>query len=232
MDRNQKNVNPLGVRFKERDVYARSRKRMVEAQLMSRGISQKNLLHAMASVPRHLFVEEAFHVQAYGDHALPIGEKQTITQPYMLALMIESLELKGGERVLDVGSGSGYSSAVLSLLAGKVFSVERLSRIAERAGKLLDRLQSSNVVIKVGDGTAGWPEEAPFDAIIVGACAPEIPPPFIEQLKPGGRLVIPVGKDPDSQQLVKVVKRGSTAAMSVITRCRFVKLVGRFGWQS
>lgn len=229
MEKKQNLVNPSGVRFRERDLYSRSRKRMVE-DLSLRGIRGKGLLHAMEVVPRHLFVEDVFHAQAYGDHALPIGEKQTITQPYMLALMIESLGLKGGERVLDVGSGSGYSSAVLSLLAQKVYSVERIPKIAERAGKLIDRLHSANVVIRVGDGTMGWPEEAPFDAIIVGASPPEVPAPFLDQLKPGGRLVIPVGKDPDSQSLLKITKRGSRFVKTTITGCRFVQLVGRFGW--
>ncbi len=229
MDNKQRQVKPSGVRFRERDLFLRSRRRMV-SDLIAKGISNKGLLHAMSVVPRHLFVEEVFYARAYGEHALPIGEKQTITQPYMLALMIESLGLTGDERVLDVGSGSGYSSAVLSLLAQKVYSVERISKIAERAGKLLDRLHTSNVVIRVGDGTMGWAEEAPFDAIIVGASPPEIPEPLLAQLRPGGRLVIPVGKDPDTQLLVKITKRGSRFVKTTITGCRFVQLVGRFGW--
>src|SRR3990172_4559652 len=165
---------------------------MVQTKLVKRGIRQKTLLDAMAKIPRHIFIEEGLYSQAYGDHALPIGKKQTISQPYTIARMIESIALTGREKVLEIGSGSGYQSAVLSMLADKVYSVERISSIAARARKILDGLFCSNVVIRVGDGTLGLSDEAPFDAIIVSAASPGIPEAYIKELSDGGRLVIPV----------------------------------------
>lgn len=205
---------------------------MVETQLVVRGIKNPSVLEAMKTVPRHMFVDEGLSPQAYSDYPLPIGEKQTISQPYMVAYMTEALELTGTEKVLEIGTGSGYQCAVLSLLAERVFSVERISTLASRARRLLDKLAYSNVVVRVDDGTGGWPDEAPFDAIIVTAAAPEIPEQYIEQLAPGGRLVIPVGSEL-MQDLVKITKdEGGAIRREDLGACRFVKLVGRHGWQT
>jgi len=223
-------VNPRGVRVKARDAYTISRERMVAEQLVGRGIKDKRLLKAISIVPRHLFVAEGFTASAYGDHALPIGEKQTITQPYMVAFMIERLGLKGTEKVLDIGSGSGYQSAVLSLLAGRVFCMERISRIASKSRRLLDELHCANVVLRVGDGTLGWREEAPFDAIIISASGPHVPTALLTQLRPGGRLIMPVGAEFEDQHLILVTRRGSSFEQVDLGPCRFVKLLGKDGW--
>jgi protein-L-isoaspartate(D-aspartate) O-methyltransferase len=202
---------------------------MVADQLETRGITDRRVLAAMGEVPRHLFVESALADRAYEDRALPIGERQTISQPYMVGLMTQALELTGGERVLEIGTGSGYQAAVLAHLASRVYSVERIKPLADRARELLDRLKLFNVVIKVFDGTFGWLEEAPFDAIIVTAAAPAVPQPLIDQLKEGGRLVAPVGDRLD-QRLVKLVKRSSGSRTTVLTDCTFVPLIGAHGW--
>ena len=205
---------------------------MVETQLIPRGIKDKRVINAMLTIPRHLFVpEEALWSQAYSDFPLPIGEKQTISQPYIVALMTEALELKGSERVLEIGTGSGYQTAILSMLAGKVYSIERISTLAARARKVLDSINCSNVVIKIGDGTLGWPEESPYDAILTTAAAPEIPKCYIDQLKIAGRLIIPVG-DVYSQVLVKVIKTKDGIIKQDMGGCRFVKLIGRYGWKA
>jgi protein-L-isoaspartate(D-aspartate) O-methyltransferase len=202
---------------------------MLVEQLETRGIADQRVLAAMGAVPRHLFVESALADRAYEDRALPIGQRQTISQPYMVALMTQALELTGAERVLEIGAGSGYQAAILSHLASRVYSVERVKALANRARKVLDRLKLFNVVIRVFDGTFGWPEEAPFDAIIVTAGAPAVPQPLIDQLKEGGRLVAPVG-DREGQQLVKLVKRSSGVETTVLTECAFVPLIGAHGW--
>jgi len=205
---------------------------MVETQLIPRGIKDKRVVDAMLTIPRHLFVpEEALWSQAYSDFPLPIGEKQTISQPFIVALMTEILELKETEKVLEIGTGSGYQTAVLSMLADKVYSIERISSLATRARKVLDSINCSNVVIKIGDGTLGWPDEAPFDAILTTAAAPDIPACYVEQLKIGGRLVIPVG-DEYVQTLVKVIKTDKGVIRQDMGGCRFVKLIGRYGWKA
>lgn len=204
---------------------------MVDKQIAARGISCEPILAAMRKVPRHLFVEEILHDKAYGDHALPIGEGQTISQPYMVASMIDALGLDGSERLLELGTGSGYQTAVLSMLAFKVFSIERIPQMAVRARKLLDELHASNVIIRAGDGTLGWPDEAPFDAIIVAAASPEVPAALIDQLKVGARLIIPIGTARE-QTLLKITKRDNGVVREVISECRFVKLIGKHGWQS
>lgn len=211
--------------------FAIARERMVADQLRARGITDPRVLTAMGRVPRHRFVEEALVGRAYGDYPLPIGEKQTISQPYMVALMTQALELGGGERVLEVGTGSGYQTAVLAEMAGKVYSIERIRTLAERARAMLEELGYYNVLIRVGDGTLGWREEAPFDAVLVTAAAPEVPGPLVEQLKPGGRLVIPVGGT-TAQVLKSLVKEpDGTVRESELVGCVFVKLVGEQGWQ-
>ncbi|OGQ57510.1 MAG: protein-L-isoaspartate O-methyltransferase [Deltaproteobacteria bacterium RIFCSPLOWO2_02_FULL_53_8] len=203
---------------------------MVDTQIAARGISRKAILDAMRKVPRHLFVDEIFHGKAYGDFALPIGEGQTISQPYMVASMIDALELTGQERLLELGTGTGYQTAVLSMLAYKVFSIERIASMAVRARKTLDGLHASNVILKTGDGTLGWPDEAPFDAIIVAAGSPEVPSALVEQLNAGGRLIIPVGTE-DKQRLVMITKKEVGIVREELSDCRFVKLVGKHGWQ-
>jgi len=212
--------------------YDIARKRMVEGQLIARGIRDRRVIEAMLKLPRHLFVEEAMAAQAYNDNPLPIGERQTISQPYMVALMTELMELKGKEKVLEIGTGSGYQAAVLAMLADRVCTIERIRPLAMRARKVLDSLRLLNINIKIDDGTVGWEEEAPFDAILVTAGAPDIPPKLVEQLAPGGRLVLPVG-DQFSQTLVRVLKReDGTYATEQSIGCRFVKLIGRNGWET
>ncbi|MRR57536.1 MAG: protein-L-isoaspartate(D-aspartate) O-methyltransferase [Deltaproteobacteria bacterium] len=212
--------------------YDIARKRMVESQLIARGIRDRRVIEVMQKLPRHLFVEEAMSAQAYNDNPLPIGERQTISQPYMVALMTELLELKGKEKVLEIGTGSGYQAAVLAMLADRVCTIERIRPLALRARKVLDSLGLLNVNIKIDDGTCGWEEEAPFDAIVVTAGAPEIPPKLVAQLAPGGRLVVPVG-DQFSQTLVRVLKKeDGSYAMEQSIGCRFVKLIGRDGWEA
>jgi protein-L-isoaspartate(D-aspartate) O-methyltransferase len=203
---------------------------MVDEQLVRRGITDPRVLNAMRRVPRHLFVEEALQDRAYGDHPLPIGEQQTISQPYMVALMTQLLELQGAEKVLEVGTGSGYQTAVLAELARRVCSIERRPALAARARARLEQLGYTNVWIRVGNGTLGWPDEAPFDRILVTAGAPSVPPPLFEQLVEGGRMVVPVG-DCASQTLTVVENRGGTMRLSTHGECLFVKLVGRYAWE-
>jgi protein-L-isoaspartate(D-aspartate) O-methyltransferase len=208
-----------------------ARKRMVQNQITARKIRDHRLIDAMLKIPRHIFVEDAIAAQAYNDKPLPIGEKQTISQPYMVALMTELLELTGKEKVLEIGTGSGYQAAILSSLADRVYTIERIRSLVLRARKALDSLGFFNVNIRIADGTIGWKDEAPFDAIIVTAAAPYIPGELVEQLATGGKLVIPVGDQLD-QTLVRIVKRenGSVVREEFIG-CRFVKLIGKSGWK-
>jgi protein-L-isoaspartate(D-aspartate) O-methyltransferase len=210
--------------------YATARNRMVESQLISRGIKDARVLETMQKLPRHRFVEEALVSQAYNDHPLPIGEKQTISQPYMVALMTEALELQGHERVLEIGTGSGYQTAILAELAEKIYSIERLRALSSRAQRLLDDLGYFNVVLRVGDGTVGLKEEAPFDAIMVTAGSPNVPQPLVDQLAMGGRLVVPVG-DRYTQALMKIVRVKEGISKTDLGGCRFVNLLGTHGWQ-
>lgn len=211
--------------------FPKTRLRMVEEQIISRGIKDPKLIEAMKKVPRHLFVEEALQSQAYNDHPLPIGEKQTISQPYMVALMTEALQLTGKEKVLEIGTGSGYQTAILAEISEKVFSIERIRSLAIKARKLLYELGYFNVEIKIFDGTFGWVEEAPFDAIMVTAGAPDIPQPLVDQLAMGGRLVIPLG-DPSIQDLIRIIKTEGGIKKEDLGGCRFVKLIGRYGWDN
>ncbi len=210
--------------------FALARKKMVQEQLVARGIKDKRVLDAMVKVPRHLFMEEGLWHQAYGDFPLPIGDGQTISQPYIVALMTEALQLAGDDKVLEIGTGSGYQAAVLAELTAHVFSIERISSMASKARKTLDELGYANVLIRVSDGTLGWQEEAPFAGIIVTAGAPAIPPTLVEQLAVGGRLVIPVGNE-YSQTLLKVVKQDKGYKEKDLGGVRFVKLIGDHGWQ-
>ncbi len=208
----------------------KERSRMIDEQIVSRGVRDERVLSAMRKVPRHEFLPEAIRGMAYADNALPIGESQTMSQPYMVALMTELLGLTGCERVLEIGTGSGYQAAVLAELCSKVFTVERVKALAEKARAALDRLGYRGVAIKVYDGTYGWKEMAPFDGIMVTAGAPEIPGPLMEQLKPGGRMVIPVG-DRSSQRLLKVVRSAEGPVIESSIPCVFVPLIGAHGWQ-
>jgi protein-L-isoaspartate(D-aspartate) O-methyltransferase len=211
--------------------FPKARLKMVEEQIISRGIKDAKLIAAVKKIPRHLFVEEALQSQAYNDHPLPIGEKQTISQPYIVALMTEALLLTGKEKVLEIGTGSGYQTATLAELSEKVFSIERIRSLAIRARKLLYELGYFNVEIKIIDGTHGWREESPFDAIIVTAGSPNIPQPLIDQLAMGGRLVIPVG-DVFVQDLIRVIKTEEGIKKEDLGGCRFVKLIGKYGWET
>jgi protein-L-isoaspartate(D-aspartate) O-methyltransferase len=210
--------------------FATARNRMLESQLISRGIKDTRLLDAMRKIPRHRFVEEALISQAYNDHPLPIGEKQTISQPYMVALMTEALELQGQERVLEIGTGSGYQTAILAELAEKIYSIERIRSLIFKAQRILDELGYFNVVLTAGDGTLGLKDEAPFDGIIVTAGSPDVPQPLVDQLAMGGNLIIPVG-DRYTQSLMKVVRVKEGIVKTDLGGCRFVNLLGRHGWE-
>lgn len=201
---------------------------MVE-DLSARGIRDPRVLFAMGAVPRHAFVDEALRDRAYDDHPLPIGHGQTISQPFTVALMTEALELEGSERVLELGTGSGYQTAVLARLCGNVYTVERISALAARARRVLDEIGLYNVALRVGDGTIGWNAEAPYDAIIVTAGTPVLPRPLLAQLRTGGRMVVPLG-DEDSQTLVRYRVDGSGIEEEEIGDCRFVKLLGKYGF--
>jgi protein-L-isoaspartate(D-aspartate) O-methyltransferase len=208
----------------------RERERMVEEQLVRRGIADSRVLDAMRKVPRHLFVEEALRDRAYGDHPLPIGEGQTISQPYMVAAMTQWLGLQGPEKVLEIGTGSGYQTAVLAELARRVCSIERLPGLAARARRVLEELGYTNAVVRTGDGTYGWPDEGPFDRVLVTAGAPAVPGPLFQQLVEGGRMVVPVGET-QAQTLHVVDKVDGQMRTSMDCGCVFVKLVGRYGWE-
>lgn len=206
------------------------RKEMVRTQLIERGIADERVLDAMISVPRHLFVPDEVRTHAYQDRALPIDEGQTISQPFIVALMAQSLELRGDERVLEIGSGSGYAAAVLSRLAAEVFTIERWPALAQAAEERLRDLGYANVCVFNGDGTNGLPEYAPFDAITVAAAAPWVPQPLREQLADGGRLVIPVGGH-DEQLLLRVRRRGAKSVTERLSGVRFVPLIGSHAWE-
>ena len=209
--------------------YDKGREHMVESQLVRRGIKDRRVLDAMRQVPRHLFIPKDMRDLAYCDGPLPIGQGQTISQPYIVALMTELLELTGQEKVLELGTGSGYQAAILSRLVSQVYSVERHATLAEQAEKVFAQLGYDNIVISVGDGTLGWPEHSPYEAIIVTAAAPDVPQPLMEQLADGGRLVAPVGSR-WSQVLAKVKRQGETLTKEHLTAVAFVPLVGKYGW--
>jgi protein-L-isoaspartate(D-aspartate) O-methyltransferase len=205
-------------------VFSAQRARMVESHLRARGIADERVLGAMLRVPREEFAPERYREQAYEDHPLPIGEGQTISQPYIVASMLEALSLSPSDKVLEVGTGSGYVTAILAELAAEVVSIERHAKLAERARELLARMGLTNVDVIVGDGSRGFPESAPYDAIIVSAAAPELPPELVEQLTEGGRMIIPVGSG-DAQQLQLIQMRDGQPRTMLRELCRFVPLV-------
>lgn len=202
---------------------------MVEKQLQARGISDEKVLAAMSKIPRHLFVAPSLKMKAYSNSALPIEESQTISQPYMVAVMTQALQIKGGERVLEIGAGSGYQAAVLAEMGARVFTIERIPRLATAARKLLESLGYQNIAVIAGDGTLGWPEFAPYDRIIVTAGAPNIPEKLLAQLKDEGIMVIPVG-DKFGQTLKIIQRKGNTAITRDSVKCIFVPLIGKEGW--
>ncbi len=210
--------------------YEIARARMVKEQLINRGITDENVLKAMGSVPRHLFVDQAFWPRAYSDHPLPIGCDQTISQPYIVALMTQELDIEEGGKVLEIGTGSGYQAAIIALLGCTVYTIERHDEIAKKARSVLKKLGISNVNFKIGDGSLGWEEHAPFNGIIVTAGAPEIPDTLLNQLATGGKIVIPIGNR-SSQRLIKIVKGEKIIEKYDICGCVFVPLVGDQGWK-
>lgn len=210
--------------------YRLARERMVKNQLIPRGITDQNVLRVMGKIQRHLFVEEALVGEAYNDHPLPIRHKQTISQPYIVALMTQALALTGEEKTLEIGTGSGYQTAILAELSWKVYTIERVRPLMENARKLLAEMGYTNILLKAFDGTLGWKEYAPFDAIMVTAGAPKIPQPLLDQLADGGRMVIPVG-DKFSQELIKIVKKKDRYKETNLGGCRFVDLIGVHGWK-
>ncbi|MDX1774952.1 MAG: protein-L-isoaspartate(D-aspartate) O-methyltransferase [Desulfobulbales bacterium] len=210
--------------------FTKARARMVDEQLLPRSIHDQKTLEAMRKVPRHLFVDEAMKDQAYGDFPLPIGNGQTISQPFIVALMTQALELKGHESVLEIGTGSGYQAAILSQICRKVYTVERIDSLLVQARKVFDSLHYFNILTKLDDGTNGWPEHGPYDAIIVTAGGPKVPEPLLEQLADPGILVIPVG-DRGVQDLRKVTKKDGEISEKTIELVRFVSLIGDHGWK-
>lgn len=210
--------------------YKRLREEMVFRQLEMRGISDPLVLDAMRSVPRHLFVSEALMDQAYADYPLPIGEQQTISQPLIVAEMTQAIGIGPDDRVLEIGTGSGYQAAILSRIAFRVYTVERIYSLYARTRKLFDQLQYYNIVTRYSDGTSGWKEESPYDAIVVTAGGPEVPEPLVKQLAVGGKLIIPVG-DKYTQELIKVTRTETGVKRESLGSCRFVKLIGEHGWK-
>ncbi len=204
--------------------FSRLRKKMLEQYVLARGVRDPLVIHAMEKVPRHLFVDDALRERAYGDYALPIGEKQSISQPYIVARTTEALMLRGGEKILEVGTGSGYQTAILAEIADHVFSLEKFPLLAKRARRTLDLLGCHNVVVRVLDGSYGWRDEAPFDAILVSAVSPRVPPPLLEQLGRDGRIVLPL-EEGSGQQLVRIVRTDGGWKRENLGACRFVPLL-------
>ena len=209
--------------------YVRQREEMVRRQIETRGIRDANVLAAMRKVPRHLFVSEALRDQAYGDFPLPIGQQQTISQPFIVAEMTQALSLKKDDRVLEIGTGSGYQAAILAEIVYRVYTIERINSLYINARRLFDQLKYHNILTRYSDGSTGWREEKPFDAIIVTAGSPSIPQMLVDQLGSGGRLILPVGNE-HSQDLIRIIKDEEGVHQTSLGGCRFVKLVGEHGW--
>jgi protein-L-isoaspartate(D-aspartate) O-methyltransferase len=216
--------------IKEPVKFKRMREEMITRQIVSRGVNDPKVLSAMGKIPRHLFVSEALMDQAYGDYPLPIGEQQTISQPYIVSEMTQALQLTGEERVLEIGTGSGYQTAVLAEIVFRVYTIERIHSLFINTRKLFDKLKYHNVVTRYSDGTTGWAEEGPFDAIIITAGSPKIPDVLVNQLAVGGRMVLPVG-DHYSQELIRIYRDEEGIQKTNLGGCRFVKLVGEHGWE-
>ena len=210
--------------------YRLAREKMVKNQLIPRGINDERVLSVMGKIHRHLFIEEALIGEAYNDHPLPIGYKQTISQPYIVAFMTQALDLTGTERALELGTGSGYQTAILAELSKKVFTIERIRPLMEKARRLLTQLGYMNIEYKAYDGTLGWKDLEPFDAIMVTAGAPKVPEPLLEQMAEGGRMIIPIG-DKFSQELIKVKRIKKDFKKENLGGCRFVDLIGIHGWK-
>lgn len=202
---------------------------MVEEQLIPRGIKNQRLLEAFYKIERHKFIPEELRSSAYADFPVPIGENQTISQPFIVALMTEALDLTGKEKVLEIGTGSGYQSAILAELAGEVYSIERFESLGKRAQETLNSLGYTNIKIKIGDGTLGWPEESPFERIIITAASPRVPLPLTEQLKENGKMILPLGES-FGQVLTLVEKKKNKLESTQICGCVFVPLIGKFGY--
>ncbi len=215
---------------KEPIKFERQREEMVRSQIEARGIKAPEVLAAFRRVPRHLFVSEALRDQAYGDYPLPIGEQQTISQPYIVAEMTQALDLSKDDRVLEIGTGSGYQAAILAQIVYRVYTIERKRSLYLQARNLFDKLQYHNIVMKYADGTKGWQDESPFDGVIVTAGAPQIPDILIDQLGDGGRMVVPVGNQ-HTQELIKIFRDDQNIRQTNLGGCRFVKLVGEHGWK-
>lgn len=211
--------------------YEVARRRMIAEQIVARGVLDERVHLAMNHVPRHFFVEPALADQAYSDNPLGIGEGQTISQPYIVALMTSELKLKGNETVLEIGTGCGYQTSILAELAKQVYTIERIKPLALQARRTLKDLGYKNIVMRIGDGTHGWDAHLKFDGILVAAASPQIPEPLVAQLSDGGRLVIPIG-DEQNQNLMRVTRNGEKINTENLGPCRFVKLVGRFGWRN
>ena len=214
----------------ERD-FAHQRALMVERHVAARGVKDPRILQAMRDVPRHRFVPAVVAAKAYGPGALPIGAKQTISQPFIVARMIELLQLTGKEKVLEIGTGTGYQAAVLSRLCAKVFSIERVNELALKAAEMFRDLRINNAAVKVFDGTYGWSDQAPFDRIIVAAAAPQVPDPLVQQLTRTGKMIIPIGSAGSAQRLALVSRVGTGIQIEDCGTADFVPLVGKFGWK-
>ena len=216
---------------REEERFRRARHDMVESQLIARGIRDERVLAAMRRVPRHMFVPDVFREEAYSDKALPIGYGQTISQPYMVAISLQALALQGEEKVLEIGAGSGYVTALLAELSAKVRAIERVSELSRSARERLERAGCANFLLWTADGTYGWPEEAPFDAILAAASALEPPQPWLDQLAPEGRLVMPLGGE-EGQALICIMRErdGTLRRSQDLVPCVFVRLIGRYGW--
>lgn len=210
--------------------YKHARERMIKTQLIPKGITDKGVLEAMSKIHRHLFLEEALAGEAYNDHPVPIGHKQTISQPYIVALMTQILKLSGKEKTLEIGTGSGYQTAILAELSERVYTIERIRPLMENARYLLNSLDYTNILFKYYDGTLGWKEFAPYNAILVTAGAPQIPENLIEQLAEGGRMVVPVGNKA-GQELIEIIKLKTGYRAVKHGGCRFVDLIGAHGWK-
>lgn len=209
--------------------YTTERIRMIEEQLIPRGITDPAVINAMRTVPRHRFVKPGQEAMAYTDQPLPIGENQTISQPYIVSLMTQSLELQPDEKILEIGTGSGYQAAVLAEIGSEIYTVEKFETLLERAEAILEDLGYDNIITKLHNGTQGWPEQAPFDAILVTAGAPRVPDPLLDQLKEGGRMLIPVG-DQTFQELIRITRIDGKIRREKLGGCRFVPLRGEYGW--